>query len=181
MSLANVLLALLVRGPDHGYRLRARVAGELGLPPLREPSHVYAALADLERAGLVERRAETAAERGSRLLAVTPAGRTQLAAWLARRMDDGALLRRPLLLKVAVWTFLGERPGRRTLRAEQGACERRLGVPGTDPGTPVGALLRDRARRHLEVERWLLDRLASSAGDDAAASASSRPPGSASR
>lgn len=180
VSLANVLLALLARRPDHGYRLRARIAGELGLPSPREPSHVYAALAELERAGLVERRDEIEARRGCRQLAATSAGRAHLAAWLARRVDDGALLRRPLLMKVAVWSFLGERPGRRALRAERAACERRLGDPGSEPRGVLGALLRDRARRHLEVERWLLDRLAEPEGD-ADATPSSRPTGSASR
>jgi len=180
VSLANVLLALLVRRPDHGYRLRARVVGELGLPAVREASHVYAALAELERAGRVERRDATPANRGSRQLAATSAGRAHLASWLARRAADATLLRRPLLLKVAVWTFLDERPSRRTLRAERAACERRVGDPAAEPRGLLAGLLRDRALRHLEVERWLLDRLASPEGD-ATATASSRPTGSASR
>ncbi len=178
VSLANVLLALLIRGPDHGYRLRARIARELGLPAVREASHVYAALAELERAGLVERSEGAVDRRGSRKVVATSAGRAHLSICLACRLDDGRLLRRPLLLKAAVWSFLGERPSRRMLRAERTACERRLGDLPAPRGALAG-LLRERALRHLEVERWLLDRLASPEG--AADAPSSRPTGSASR
>lgn len=179
MSLARVLLALLAREPDHGYRLRARVAADLGLPAVAEPSHVYAALGALERAGLI-RHDGAAKERGKRAYAITAAGREHLASWLDRALADRSLLRRPLLLKAAVWLHLGERPGTRLLRGERAARRRLLAArPNAPPGS-FADLLRERTRRHLEIELWLLDVLAS--GDRSPVErASLRPRGSASR
>jgi len=191
MSLARVLLALLVRRAGHGYRLRARVPVELGLPPVEEPSHVYAALAALERAGLVRCDGETA-ERGKRSYAATAAGCAHVEAWLDRPLADRSLLRRPLLLKAAVWLHLGAWPSARVLRAERTARLRRLAARLEPPPVPLADVLRERTRRHLEIELWLLDRLASerpvSAGGvrrgpqpERDRGTSSRPPGSASR
>ena len=168
MSLAHLVLGLVVRRPDHGYRLHARIGSELGLPDVSEPTHVYAALASLERAGLVRGTAESASGRARRTFEATAAGRERLASWLERPCDDRTLLHRPLLLAAAVWLLLGERPGPRTLRVERAARTRRTDPRAASAHAPLGELLCRRARRHLEIELWLLDALASptSAGSD---------------
>lgn len=189
MSLAHLVLGLVVRRPDHGYRLHARIGAELGLPELAEPTHVYAALAALERAGLVEGWEERASGRMRRTFAATDAGRARLATWLGRPCDDRSPLRRPLLLRAAVWLHLGERPEPRTLGAERAARLRRIGARTCPAQAVLANLLRVRERRHLEVELWLLDRLASSEAAEtptparavAAVRPSSRPTGSGSR
>jgi DNA-binding PadR family transcriptional regulator len=160
MSLAHVVLSLLVRKSGHGYGLHARIGAELGLAPPPESSHVYGALAALERAGLVEGRVERPSARLRRTFAVTAAGHERLRSWIDRPGDDRALLRRPLLVKAAVWLHLRQRPLSRTLRAERAQRTRQIAAHRVPARSPLEALLRSRARRHLEVELWLLDRLA---------------------
>lgn len=91
------LLLLVAEEPQHGYRLVAGLAA-LGLARI-ERTAVYRALADLERDGLVEGRAE-APTAGStrRVYALTAAGQQALEAWMsvvARERDllEGVLQR----------------------------------------------------------------------------------------
>lgn len=162
MSLPLLVLALVAGRPDHGYRLHARIAEELGLPDVAEPSHVYAALAALARCGLIRGRTEHASGRRREIYSATAAGRERLAAWLERPGDDRTVLRRPALLKAAVWLYLDERPEPRTLRAERAVRARRIAARPRAllVVQPVLAdLLRARERRHLAIELSLLDRL----------------------
>lgn len=177
MALDQLVLGLLAQGPAHGYRLRARLEEAFGARRPVEASHVYAALAGLERQRLVASRvAHDQQGRTRRVFAITAAGRRQLRAWCDLPTACPTLLRRPLLLKTAIAALLGERLARRSLQAERASRERLLrdlaAVPL--PG-PIARLLQDRARRHVEVELWLLDVLAGRA------TPTTRPPGSGSR
>ena len=84
MSVAHVLLGVLSEGPAHGYDLK-RVHDERfpGARPLAF-GQVYAALAKLEKDGLVEV-AETLRDGGPErtTYAITPLGRDELDTWLA--------------------------------------------------------------------------------------------------
>jgi len=177
MPLEDLVLGLLAQGPAHGYRLRARLEAELGAQRPLETSHVYAALARLEDHGLAVGRVELDGQgRTRRVFNLTAAGRARHRALLDRPGACWTLLRRPLLLKTALLAVLGEHLGRRSLQAERALRERLLrGLLASPPATEVARLLRDRERRHLEVELWLLDALGRPPAP------TTRPPGSGSR
>ncbi|MBM7089813.1 PadR family transcriptional regulator [Streptomyces sp. S12] len=89
----DVVLALLVKGPSHGYDLRGRLLAALG--PLGETlnaGQVYVTLTRLEKAGLVVREREDASARGPRrkVYALTAAGRERVAGWLAEPAEARA-------------------------------------------------------------------------------------------
>ncbi|MEV7344122.1 PadR family transcriptional regulator [Streptomyces sp. NPDC093544] len=81
----DVVLALLVKEPLHGYDLRRRLATALG--PLGETlnaGQVYVTLTRLEKAGLVVQVREEAALRGPKrkVFAPTAAGHERVVAWM---------------------------------------------------------------------------------------------------
>lgn len=159
MSVKQTVLGLLAAGPAHGYRLCARMNTSFGAMRAIGSSRVYAVLAELEREGLATGRTERDARSGTRrLFELTGRGHAAHRAWLARPMECRGLLRRPLLVKIAVARSLGERVPARTLRAERNARERLLRSLREARGrTAIERLLDERAARHLEVELWLLD------------------------
>jgi DNA-binding PadR family transcriptional regulator len=82
----DVVLALLIKEPSHGYDLRRRLAAALG--PVGETlnaGQVYVTLSRLERAGLVLQEREDVPTRGPRrkVYALTPQGHDRVTAWLA--------------------------------------------------------------------------------------------------
>ncbi|WP_031525874.1 PadR family transcriptional regulator [Streptomyces sp. NRRL F-5123] len=82
----DVLLAMLVKEPSHGYDLRQQLAAALG--PLGESlnaGQVYVTLTRLEKAGLVVQEREDEPVRGPRrkVYALTAAGQERAAAWMA--------------------------------------------------------------------------------------------------
>ena len=177
MALDHLVLGLVAANVGHGYAIARRITELQGGRGSVQRSHVYAALARLERRGLIAVHPEPPARRPRRTFAATDAGRGWLAAWLDRTPEDGAaLLRRTLLVKLAVRELLGERPSRRELSAERAARRHDAGEPGADRTAdaavvrdPVAALLLARARRHRDVELWLLDRLDAQHGGAGAA------------
>jgi DNA-binding PadR family transcriptional regulator len=82
----DVVLALLVKEPSHGYELRSRLAAALG--PLGETlnaGQIYVTLTRLEKAGLVVLDRVDVPVRGPqrKVYALTGAGRGRVAAWMA--------------------------------------------------------------------------------------------------
>ncbi|MBU3862722.1 PadR family transcriptional regulator [Streptomyces sp. 4503] len=89
----DVVLALLVKEPSHGYDLRRRLAAALG--PLGETlnaGRIYVTLTRLEKAGLVVREGDEVPLRGPRrkVYALTAAGQERVAAWLAEEAGPRA-------------------------------------------------------------------------------------------
>jgi len=78
--LDGILLAVLERGPGHGYAimeaLRVRTDGQVDLPT----GTIYPALHRLEQAGLVQATWSAAGGRRRRVYQLTPAGRRALEA-----------------------------------------------------------------------------------------------------
>jgi len=165
MSVKHIVLGLLEHAPAHGYRVSERLGRSFGTAFTVEPSRVYAVLAELERDGLVLGHCEIDESRRSRRSCeATAAGRAELRAWLARPGACRTFLRRPLLLRVAVAAATGACLTAKTLRAERAARERLLrNLQAARTGTAVERLLDARLAAHLEVELWLLDRLAGGA------------------
>jgi DNA-binding PadR family transcriptional regulator len=82
----DVVLALLVKEPSHGYDLRGRLAAALGpLGGTLNAGQIYVTLTRLEKAGLVVQERTAAPVRGPRrkVYAPTAAGHERVAAWLA--------------------------------------------------------------------------------------------------
>ncbi|MFB7273512.1 PadR family transcriptional regulator [Streptomyces sp. NPDC056244] len=82
----DVVLALLVKEPSHGYELRSRLAAALG--PLGETlnaGQIYVTLTRLEKAGLVVLERVDVPVRGPRrkVYALTGDGQERVAAWMA--------------------------------------------------------------------------------------------------
>ncbi|WRZ88043.1 PadR family transcriptional regulator [Streptomyces sp. NBC_01007] len=82
----DVVLALLVKEPSHGYDLRSRLAAALG--PLGETlnaGQIYVTLTRLEKAGLVVLEREDVPVRGPRrkVYALTATGQERVATWMA--------------------------------------------------------------------------------------------------
>jgi DNA-binding PadR family transcriptional regulator len=88
----DVVLALLVKEPSHGYDLRRRLRAALGpLGATLNAAQIYVTLTRLEKAGLVVLEREDEPERGPRrkVFALTAAGRERVAAWLAEGSGAG--------------------------------------------------------------------------------------------
>ncbi len=184
MALADVVLGLVSVAPAHGYALHARLVRTLGRDVGLERSHVYAALHALLRAGLATVRDDApAAAPARRQYAATPGGAAALRAWLDRPPSDGrSVLLRPLLAKAAVLELLGHVPSRRTMLAERRPRERTIEQCSRPTDDVLTRLLRERARRHAEVELWLLDQLRENRAQGArCATATARSPGPGSR
>ena len=81
----EVVLALLVKEPSHGYELRTRLRQALGpLGDAMNAGQIYVTLTRLEKAGLVTSEPSAgAADRPDRKVhALTPAGQQRVADWL---------------------------------------------------------------------------------------------------
>jgi DNA-binding PadR family transcriptional regulator len=109
MSVAHVLLGILAEGPAHGYDLK-RVHDQrfAGARPLAF-GQVYAALAKLEKDGLVEV-VEKGRNGGPERLtyAVTDAGRDDLASWLEAVEPAGPYAADDLVRKTVTALRLGK-------------------------------------------------------------------------
>lgn len=178
MALQNLVLGLVAAGVRHGYAIRRRIVDALGGRATVQPSHVYGALAALERDGLVTARTEEKSGRYRRTFESTPAGDARLATWLSSRPPDAAaVLRDALLVKLSVRALLDAPPSRREVAAER-VARRRCG-PTTAPDDALARVLRDREQRRREVALRLLDGVASCGAPPGAATRSR--PGSGSR
>ena len=80
----DVVLALLAKGPAHGYDLRQRLQAALGpWGPAFNAGQVYVTLGRLERAGLVSAEQVEQGDRPDRkVYALTAAGHDRVAAWV---------------------------------------------------------------------------------------------------
>jgi DNA-binding PadR family transcriptional regulator len=81
----DVVLALLAKGPSHGYELRQRLVGALGpFGSAFNAGQVYVTLGRLERAGLVESAEVGQSHRPDRrVYELTAAGHDRVVAWVA--------------------------------------------------------------------------------------------------
>jgi DNA-binding PadR family transcriptional regulator len=97
----NGLLALLLRGPMHGYRLRAEFEASTGTTWPLNIGQVYTTLARLERDGLVAPVGEADAE-GRVAYHLTEAGREEVGRWFATPVERQSRPRDELAIKLAM-------------------------------------------------------------------------------
>jgi len=100
MSVKHGLLALLERGPMHGYQLRVAFEESTGGTWPLNIGQVYTTLSRLERDGLVRPLPENDA--GQRPYQITDAGRAALAEWFATPINRTDRPRDELAIKLAL-------------------------------------------------------------------------------
>ena len=156
MSLKHVVLALVSEEECYGYRLHERVV-ELSLARFAARDLAgLRRLVDLEEAGLVASRVEESdAGRTRKLYRVTKRGETELRCWLDRPRASGALLRRRILVELAVRRrFRCDRRGQATSLAPRA----RPAAPDAGDSLRPRASRRDLSRRCCASERALISR-----------------------
>ncbi|MFF0312186.1 PadR family transcriptional regulator [Streptosporangium sp. NPDC004379] len=106
MSIRHGLLALLSRGPRHGYQLRAEFEASTGAAWPLNIGQVYTTLSRMERDGLVAPGEPD--EQGRVVYTVTAAGRTEMARWFSTPVVQSDRPRDELVIKLAMAVAAGE-------------------------------------------------------------------------
>jgi DNA-binding PadR family transcriptional regulator len=101
MSIRHGLLALLERGPSHGYQLRAEFDAATGATWPLNVGQVYSTLDRLERDGLVAQDGDPDAD-GRIAYRITDAGRRELTSWFASPVTRQGAPRDELAIKLAL-------------------------------------------------------------------------------
>ncbi|AOP50025.1 PadR family transcriptional regulator [Streptomyces lydicus] len=169
MSIGHTLLGLLESGPRHGYDLKRAFDEHFGHDRPLHYGQVYSTMSRLLKNGLVEVDAvEAGAGPERKRYAITDAGVTDVAQWLARAEKPEPYLQSTLYTKVVLALMTGRDAAelldtQRTehLRLMRGLTERKR------TGDLADQLICDHALFHLEADlRWLeltaarLDKLA---------------------
>lgn len=156
----HAFLALLARGPAHGYELKVALEQRFGdlLPPINA-GQIYTTLARLERDGLVEGADVEGDGRGKRIYALTDAGRADIAAWLDQPSPP-ASLRDEFVTKLVLGGLPGiVDPQRLVERQRHELLQRLRDLEARRTSGPNGVasdLLIEGAVLHAEAElRWL--------------------------
>ena len=97
----NGLLALLLRGPMHGYRLRTEFEASTGTTWPLNIGQVYTTLARLERDGLIAPIGEADPD-GRTTYDLTDAGREEVARWFTSPVERRSRPRDELAIKLAM-------------------------------------------------------------------------------
>jgi DNA-binding PadR family transcriptional regulator len=101
MSIRHGLLALLERGPSHGYQLRAHFDAATGATWPLNVGQVYTTLDRLSRDGLVAQDGAPDAE-GRIAYRITDEGRAELSSWFASPVTRQGAPRDELAIKLAL-------------------------------------------------------------------------------
>ncbi|MFE7540352.1 PadR family transcriptional regulator [Streptomyces platensis] len=169
MSIGHTLLGLLESGPRHGYDLKRAFDEHFGQDRPLHYGQVYSTMSRLLKNGLVEVDAvEAGAGPERKRYAITDAGVTDVAQWLARPEKPEPYLQSTLYTKIVLALMTGRNAAElldsqraEHLRLMRGLTERKR------TGDLADQLICDHALFHLEADlRWLeltaarLDRLA---------------------
>jgi len=156
MATTEVLLALLRRGPAHGYEVKR--AHDRWFPDARPLAYgqVYATLSRLERSGLaevVETQSGSGPERT--VYALTPAGEEHLASWLGEPAEVAASATDEIVRKTVAALRTGA-DAATFLTRQRTAHLRRMRELVDRPADPAAQLARDHLLAHLDADlRWL--------------------------
>ncbi|MFG2829209.1 PadR family transcriptional regulator [Streptomyces sp. NPDC048434] len=169
MSIGHTLLGLLESGPRHGYDLKRAFDERFGQDRPLHYGQVYSTMSRLLKNGLVEVDAvEAGAGPERKRYAITDAGVTDVAQWLARPEKPEPYLQSTLYTKIVLALMTGRDAAElldaqraEHLRLMRGLTERKR------TGDLADQLICDHALFHLEADlRWLeltaarLDKLA---------------------
>ena len=176
MSVGLTLLGLLEAGPRHGYDLKRSYDERFGHDRALHYGQVYATLARLLRKGLVDVESEPGDGPDRKRYAITPAGVTDVAAWLTEPERPDPYLQSALYTKVVLALLTGRDATELldTQRAEHLRLMRELTRRKTG-GDLADQLICDHALFHLEADlRWL--ELTAARLDALAAQVRAQPP-----
>ncbi|MFD2796599.1 PadR family transcriptional regulator [Promicromonospora vindobonensis] len=157
MTVAHTLLGLLEAGPRHGYDLKRSYDERFGHDRPLHYGQVYSTLARLLKNGLVEVEAEPGAGPERKKYAITEAGVSDVAGWLAAPEKPEPYLQSTLYTKVvlALLTGYDANDVLDTQRSEHLRLMREL-TRRRDGGDLADQLVCDHALFHLEADlRWL--------------------------
>ena len=157
VATVDVLLALLVPGPSHGYDLkRAHDRWFADGKPLAF-GQVYSTLSRLERDGFVAV-AHTEAGAGPERVVyeITSAGRDRVTGWLAEPVAPDPPGSTELIRRTVAAIRLGIDPVGFVARQREVLLRRMRELGDGAPPDPLAALVRDHALAHLDADlRWL--------------------------
>ncbi|WNV75525.1 PadR family transcriptional regulator [Geodermatophilus sp. DSM 44513] len=162
MSIRHGLLALLERGPSHGYQLRAEFDVATGATWPLNVGQVYTTLDRLERDGLVTQDGEPDAD-GRIAYRITDDGRAEVLDWFGSPVSPRSAPRDELAIKLALAVttpgvdVLGVVQTQRTATMTALQELTRLKTRGTDdPGDLAWSLVLESLVFRSEAEiRWL--------------------------
>ncbi|MEU4541645.1 PadR family transcriptional regulator [Streptosporangium sp. NPDC023825] len=124
MSIRHGLLALLSRGPRHGYQLRVEFEGSTGATWPLNIGQVYTTLSRLERDGLVE--PGESDEQGRVVYTITAAGLAEMARWFGTPVVQSDRPRDELVIKLAMAVAAKEVDVAEVIRRQRTATMRAL-------------------------------------------------------
>jgi DNA-binding PadR family transcriptional regulator len=160
MSVRHGLLALLERGPMHGYQLRAAFEESTGGTWPLNIGQVYTTLSRLERDQLV--RPLPQGDEGQRPYQITDAGRADLASWFATPIGRTDRPRDELAIKLALALTTPGVDVRAVVQTQRGATMgtlqeyTRLKARADQPADLAWRLVLDAMLFQAEAEvRWL--------------------------
>ncbi len=161
MPLGEVLLGVLASGPAHGYDLKR--AHDERFPASRSLAfgQVYATLARLEKADLVQV-LETSQGGGPerRVYAITEAGKAELDSWLDTTEEPSSYVADELVRKTVTALLAGHDASDFLTRQREVhlSAMRRLTQQLREADSPGAQIAIDHALAHLDAElRWLDD------------------------
>ncbi len=158
MSVPLTMLGLLEREPSHGYELKRDYDTYFGRDRPLPFGQVYATLGRLARDGkVIAGQAEPGAGPERKRYVITPAGATEVQAWLAEPAEPEPHLQTVLFTKVVLALMLG-RPADRYLDAQRAAHLARMRelTELKHTGGLLDVLRADYGLFHLEADlRWI--------------------------
>jgi DNA-binding PadR family transcriptional regulator len=157
MSVGFALLGLLESGPRHGYDLKRSYDERFGHGRALHYGQVYSTLARLLKNGMVEVESEPGEGPDRKRYAITEAGVSDVANWLAQAEKPEPYLQTRLYTKVVLALLTGRDAADvlDTQRAEHLRLMRELTRRKSD-GDLADQLICDHALFHLEADlRWL--------------------------
>ncbi|MFC4591985.1 PadR family transcriptional regulator [Sphaerisporangium corydalis] len=124
MSIRHGLLALLSRGPRHGYQLRGEFEASTGATWPLNIGQVYTTLSRMERDGLVA--PGESDEQGRVVYTITADGRAEMARWFGTPIAQSDRPRDELVIKLAMAVAAKEVDVAEVVRRQRTATMRAL-------------------------------------------------------
>jgi DNA-binding PadR family transcriptional regulator len=161
LPLEQPLLGFLMQGPLHGYDLHRRAEEELGQVWYMGISHVYGALQQLERAGLVEcASGSQRSRRIRRVYRITASGRKHFRDWVQQPVPAMRRVRVEFLAKLYFFRALRLEGAAGLIAAQEAICQERMArleqqAAQCAPGDFARLVLDFRRRQVEAILEWL--------------------------
>jgi DNA-binding PadR family transcriptional regulator len=157
MSIRHGLLALLTRGPRHGYQLRVEFEASTGATWPLNIGQVYTTLSRMERDGLVAPGEHD--DQGRVVYAITDKGRSELGRWFGVPIAQADRPRDELVIKLAMAVTAPGVDVRQVVQAQRTATMRTLQeltrAKRAEAGTAQRLVLESMIFKAEAEQRWL--------------------------